>query len=49
MVKTSDLSSHFRLLQIHGNWQFTSVADEINLEEEENAAAAAAVEEEEEL
>ena len=42
------MSSNFRLLQIRGNWQFTSVIDEMASAEEENAAAPAAAEEEEE-
>ena len=43
------MSSHFRLLHICGNWEFTSVVDDIALVEEENAAAVAAAKEEEEL
>ena len=37
------------MLQIHENWQFASVIDEIASAEEENAAAATAAEEEEDL
>ena len=37
------------MLQIHGNWQFTSVINYIASEEEDNAAAAAATKEEEDL
>ena len=37
------------MLHINGNWQLTSVVDEISLEEEENADAATATKEEEDL
>ena len=37
------------MLQIRGNWQFTSVVDDIVSADEENDAASAAAEEEEEL
>ena len=37
------------MLQIRGNWQFTSVINEITSSDEENAAAAVAAEREEEL
>ena len=36
------------MLQIRGNWQFTSVVDDIVSADEENYAASAAAEEEEE-
>ena len=49
MLELQILSAHFRLLQIHGNWQFTSVIVVIASAEEENTDAATYADEEDEL
>ena len=48
-LKLQILSSHFRWLQIRGNWKFASVIDGIDSSKEDNAATTAASREEADL